>query len=175
MGQPTDGVNVSAPAMPQQAPGAFGRGGAGWNIIGAIGDGLSEMGGYGSPFAKAREHQQDLQYLDTQWTRRQASELADKQKMYDYEQAHKAATPNDTERDFNLLVSLYGHEKALEMYAARYNAPHYYIDQATGAPMQVGGGPLQPQQTYDALPPGYSVRAPGGPTPQASATFPRPY
>lgn len=94
--------------------GAFDRGGMGWQVLGAIGDSLSQMGGYGSPFATARLLQQKQQLEDAQWTRRQESELAQRKAMYDYELAHPKPFNNDTIADYNFRVQTLGKQAADE-------------------------------------------------------------
>lgn len=99
---------------PAPNPGAFSRGGAGWQILGAIGDGLSQMGGYGAPFAQARNQLRQQQLEEAQWTRRQDSELAQRKAMYDYELAHPKPFNNDTVSDYNFRVQTLGKQAADE-------------------------------------------------------------
>lgn len=94
--------------------GAFDRGGMGWQVIGAIGDSLSQMGGYGAPFAQARNQQRQQQLEEAQWTRRQDSELAQRKAMYDYELAHPKPFNNDTIADYNFRVQTLGKQAADE-------------------------------------------------------------
>jgi hypothetical protein len=112
---------------PQIKPhvGAFDRGGLGWTIIGSIGDGLSQMGGYGAPFAKAREHRQDRELEEAQWTRRQDSELASKRAMYDYELQHPKPTNNDTVADYDFWRGKLTPEQFQQYVANKINPPHF--------------------------------------------------
>jgi hypothetical protein len=51
------------------------EGGIGWNIIGAIGDGFSQMGGYGSPFCGcARSISTQQQDAEARWSIHHAQE-----------------------------------------------------------------------------------------------------
>jgi hypothetical protein len=167
-GQPVEGLNLAPQPMPQQAhPSAFGRGGMGWNIIGAIGDSLAEMGGYQGAFGQAQREHRQQQDAETIWTRRQQSQLAQQKELYDYEQQHHQPAPNDTERDYAMLERLYGPDEAKRMYRDHYSMR--WVQDAMGQWRQVG--PTAPTPAPAGVT--FTPLDDGGPGPQAPGGFPR--
>lgn len=66
---------AQAPELPQKKPGAFGRGGNGWMILGAIGDALSAYGGQKGVFAPMMAEQMNQERDDNRFRERLQAEI----------------------------------------------------------------------------------------------------
>ena len=163
---------------PAPNPGAFSRGGAGWQVLGAIGDSLSQMGGYGAPFAQARNFQRQQQLEEAQWTRRQESELAQRKAMHDYERANPAPRYFEANNGDQFMIGPDGQPK-LVYHDPTPKVQWQRVENGDGTftmvPIvngQIAGGNGQQART---APPGvtFTPLPDGGPTHPASGGFPR--
>lgn len=159
---------MSKPAAPKPKPKFFGKGGLGWDILGSIGDALSDHPSYW-PYKLAMQRQaHDDQRQEQQDMLTRLRILADLQP--------KAAAPTNTQRTYEYLKTVRP-DLAEQWLTNQTTAPPLVVPNPDGTRTVYPGGsiPRGPAtaapQSSPTLPPGYSVRPKGGAPSQGGATF----
>lgn len=102
-----------------------------WEAIGTLGDALQAIGGgqgtYLPMVLGERQQQQQLARQQAMRAQERAADNEDWQRRFDYTQANKAPTPNDTVADYEFWRSKLTPEQFAQWVQNRVNPPSYQI------------------------------------------------
>jgi len=118
----------------------------GKRILGSLLDGLGVAVGLEPTYLQGVQAQRQSQLEAQNAERARQAGLEDYEKKQEIESKYRPPQVNDTERDYQLYVKLYGEDKAKELLARPQ-----YVQQANGQYLQLGG--FNPNEAAQPSPP----------------------
>lgn len=163
----TGNPSLQAPMQAPKKPGAFGKGGDGWKILGIIGDALQTAGGGKATYAPMMMDLQERLDAERKWQ----TQLAQQAELKRQELAAKASEPTTDQRNFQWYQTLTPQQRAI------YDQMHPVFTQTPRGTTFVPRGSIPGAGVPEGLTPMTEEEMaqlglhPGGPTQPASGGF----